>query len=116
MASEISTIAQWQQHVADKLTRQKASIPLEWHIPSVPDSQANVMDIPSTCGLLSNRELEITSTSDVAELLNKLASGEWSAVEVATAFSKRAIVAHQVVRDNGPMHLETSSDMYIAYR
>ncbi|KAI0374200.1 general amidase [Pilatotrama ljubarskyi] len=91
------TAAQWQEHVAEKRRRQQASVPQEWTIPAVPDAQSNVLDVPDTCGLLTDRELEITGTTDVAMLLKNLASAEWSAVEVTTAFSKRAIVAHQVV-------------------
>ena len=89
--------AKWREDVIDKLARQKASIPSEWFIPPVPESQTNVMNVPRTCGLLTERELEITDISDVSTLLNKLACGEWTSVEVTTAFSKRAIVAHQTV-------------------
>jgi len=42
-------------------------------------------------------ELEITEIDDVSALLDKLAKGEWSSVEVTTAFYKRAIIAHQLV-------------------
>ncbi|KAI0361660.1 general amidase [Trametes cingulata] len=89
--------AQWQEHVADKKKRQQASIPREWIISAVPEDQLNVLDVPRASGLLTERELEITETTEVAVLLKRLASAEWSAVEVATAFSKRAIIAHQVV-------------------
>lgn len=58
------------------------------------------MDVPISCGLLSPREVEITETTDVGILLEKLASAEWSSVEVTTAFYKRAIIAHQLVRAN----------------
>lgn len=82
----------------DKQARQKAAIPKEWLIIPVPEDKLNVMDVPETCGLLTQRELEITHCSDVAVLLNKLANAEWSAVEVTTAFYKRATIAHQLVR------------------
>ena len=87
----------WKEQIADKQQRQKANIPAEWLITPVPENQANVLHVPNTCGLLTENELEITSISDVTELLRKLATAEWSAVEVTTAFYKRAIVAHQVV-------------------
>ena len=54
--------------------------------------------IPEQCGLLTARELEITNTTDVDVLLNKLPTSAWSSVEVTTAFYKRAIIAHQLVR------------------
>ncbi|KAG9314390.1 amidase signature domain-containing protein [Chiua virens] len=37
------------------------------------------------------------TNEDVIVLLGRLAGGEWSAVEVTTAFYKRAVVAHQLV-------------------
>ncbi|EGO29913.1 hypothetical protein SERLADRAFT_365906 [Serpula lacrymans var. lacrymans S7.9] len=82
-----------------KRNAQAASIPPSWVItPPAPDTQLNVLDIPQTCGLLTPRELEITEfgARDVSELVEKLAKGEWSSVEVTTAYYKRAIVAHQV--------------------
>ncbi|KAH9935683.1 general amidase [Fomitopsis serialis] len=87
----------WQDLVADKRLRQQESIPKEWLISTPPDTALDVTVIPEECGLLTARELEITNTVDVGALLDKLASAEWSAVEVTTAFYKRAIVAHQLV-------------------
>ena len=97
MASEATKHTTWQDQVADKRQRQKAAIPTEWLIPPVPEEQTNVMDVPRTCGLLTEKELEITGVSDVSILLDKLAKAEWSALEVTTAFCKRAIIAHQLV-------------------
>jgi hypothetical protein len=87
----------WQELAAEKRRRQTASIPKEWLITTPADDVLDVTDVPAKCGLLSARELEITTISDVTALLHKLATGEWSSVEVTTAFSKRAIIAHQVV-------------------
>ncbi|KAI0778153.1 general amidase [Trametes elegans] len=92
-----SEAAKWQEHVQHKRELQKAAIPKEWVITPVPKEQANVLDVPKSCGMLTERELEITEATDITMLLNKLASAEWSAVEVTTAFSKRAVIAHQVV-------------------
>ncbi|KAJ8495859.1 hypothetical protein ONZ51_g1452 [Trametes cubensis] len=97
MSLQPSTTTSWQEQVADKRKRLQTLIPPEWTIAPVPDEQVNVLDVPQTCGLLTDRELEITDTPDVTVLLQKLAKAEWSAVEVTTAFSKRAIIAHQVV-------------------
>ena len=87
----------WRELVADKIERQKASIPKEWLITLPPASQLDVTTVPQTCGLLTDAELEITETCDVAGLLAKLASAEWSSVDVTRAFYKRAIIAQQVV-------------------
>jgi hypothetical protein len=93
----------WQDLVAEKKRRQTASIPREWLITPPADDVLDVTDVPSSCGLLSARELEITEVSEVAVLLNKLATGEWSSVEVTTAFCKRAIVAQQLVCPSPPL-------------
>ncbi|OCH96192.1 general amidase [Obba rivulosa] len=87
----------WQEQVADKRRRLQEAIPKEWLITPPPDDKLYRMDIPETCGILTSRELEITNTADVAVLLQKLATSEWSSVEVTTAFCKRAIIAHQLV-------------------
>lgn len=87
----------WQELVADKRKRQQESIPKDWFINVPPQDQLNVTDVPAQCGLLGDKELEITSESDVDVILAKLASGEWSSVEVTTAFYKRAIIAQQLV-------------------
>jgi amidase len=87
----------WQDIVAEKQLRQKAAIPKEWQLPNPPaDSVLDVTAIPESCGLLSQKEIEITNTP-VEGLLPKLSAGEWSSVEVTTAFYKRAIIAHQLV-------------------
>jgi len=89
----------WKALCADKRSRQLAQIPKEWLLPASklpPAEQLDVSAVPRECGLLTARELEITETDDVDVLLAKLASADWSAVEVVTAFYKRAIVAHQV--------------------
>ncbi|KAG0704637.1 general amidase [Suillus ampliporus] len=71
----------WTALVAEKKQRQLKSIPQEWL---------------RRVGLLNAIEIEITDTS-VDVLLKKLACAEWTAVDVTTAFYKRAIVAHQLV-------------------
>ncbi|KAF7791824.1 hypothetical protein EIP86_002848 [Pleurotus ostreatoroseus] len=87
----------WRELVRDKRERQAQSIPKHWIISPPDNTVLDVTEIPRQCGLLTAKELEITETTDVATLLNQLASGELSSLEVTTAFCKRAIVAHQVV-------------------
>lgn len=86
----------WRELCAARKKKRHDSIPTEWLI-RLPDDQLNVMDVPSKCGLLTARELEITETIDVDVILRKLSTAEWSSVEVTTAFLKRAIVAQQLV-------------------
>ena len=55
------------------------------------------MEVPLTCGILSETELKITSDYDATALLEKLRSGVWSVEEVTVAFCKRAAIAQQLV-------------------
>jgi amidase len=87
----------WNHLVKDKKRRQLESIPKEWFISVPSDDVLDVTKYPEECGLLSAKDVEITNTS-VSDLLRTLASGEWSSVEVTTAFYKRAVIAHQLVR------------------
>jgi len=91
-----STSTSWQDLVVDKKRRQTNAIPKEWLISAPSSTELVVTSIPETCGLLTEKELLIT-TSDVEILLKNLASAEWSSFEVTTAFYKRAIVAQQLV-------------------
>ena len=86
----------WSDLAADKKRRQQEAIPKKWLIAHPPETTLNVTGLPETYGLLTSKELAITN-EDVDILLKKLAGGEWSAVEVTTAFYKRAIIAQQLV-------------------
>ncbi|THY92519.1 glutamyl-tRNA amidotransferas-like protein subunit A [Aureobasidium pullulans] len=84
----------WKEIAAAKNQRINDSIPKEWRIDtsSLPD---NVMEIPATSGILSKTELDITNSS-ATDLVAKLAAGKLKAVDVTTAFCKRAAISHQV--------------------
>ncbi|PKK52696.1 hypothetical protein CI102_2428 [Trichoderma harzianum] len=56
----------------------------------------NVTGVPKDCGLLTPEELTITEDYDATALAGLIASKKLTAVAVATAFSKRAIIAHQL--------------------
>ena len=58
----------------------------------------NVIHIPDCCGVLTQREIEITSIASATELLENIKNWAYTAVEVTTAFCKRASIAHQLVR------------------
>lgn len=87
----------WKNVCSAKKTAQFASIPSDWIIDVPSEAEASVLGVPALCGLLSQRELKITETTDVAYLLKRLHSMEWSSVEVTTAFYKRAVIAQQLV-------------------
>ena len=88
----------WKERCAERKQKQLDSIPRDWlaQIPPVQAGTTNVIDFPSSCPLLSPTDLEITDTVDVDELLARLARAEWTAVQVTTAFYKRAIIAHRL--------------------
>jgi amidase len=75
-----------------------SSVPDDLVLPSsiIDNPPKNVIDIPKTCGLLTQEELEITSNYDAVALAEAIASQKLTAVAVATAFAKRAIIAHQL--------------------
>ena len=83
---------------AKKRLQRQSKIPKEWLLPEGHHGATNVMDVPLTCGLLSDVECDITSNFDATALLEKLKGGEWSAEQVTVAFCKRAAIAHQLVR------------------
>ena len=89
----------WTDISAKAQTKLRNSIPSEWRIPQDKLPGDDVLDVtgfPAQSGLLSDAELKITE-SYATEIVGAIAAGEWSAVEVTTAFCKRAAIAHQVV-------------------
>lgn len=73
-------------------------IPTEYLLPEsvFANPPKNVSTIPRTCGILTQEELTITEDFDAVGLAQAIASSQFSAVAVATAFCKRAIIAHQL--------------------
>lgn len=87
----------WQSIAAQKQKAQKESIPKEWLLKSLPPtSQLDVRDIARTCGILNAKELEITEDYDATALILALRERMYTALEVATAFCKRAAIAQQL--------------------
>jgi amidase len=85
----------WKQLVSDKNSRLSKTIPVEWRIQELPKGDS-VFEYPRASGLLSQAELEITSSS-ATELVEKLSKGELKSVDVTLAFCKRAALAQQLV-------------------
>ncbi|EXJ84577.1 hypothetical protein A1O3_05247 [Capronia epimyces CBS 606.96] len=87
----------WQDIAAEEQARVLSELPKEWLLTSPPaDNVANVMQVPYTCGLLSDQELEWTD-KDATELLGLLASGEVKSYDLTLAFCKRAAIAQQLL-------------------
>lgn len=103
-----TTTSSWESAVAAKQQSCRDKLPKEWLLPSsilqtlqtpLEDhpNRVNDMDIPRKSGILTEKELDITEKYNVAQLLSKLKSGEFSALDVTLAFSKRAAIAQQLV-------------------
>ncbi|KAB8229400.1 putative general amidase [Aspergillus alliaceus] len=95
------TISDWQQKAAAKQAEAAAKIPSEWRLPATILQQAaedeqGVLAIPQGCGILTPKELAITEAADATALRDKLLTQEVTAVEVTTAFCKRAAMAQQL--------------------
>lgn len=58
-------------------------------------STLNVLDVPRTCGILTEKELDITENYDATDLVALMSAGKLKSVDVVTAFCKRAAIAQQ---------------------
>ncbi|KAI0314320.1 amidase signature domain-containing protein [Amylostereum chailletii] len=90
---------QWQLAGLAKRDAVNALIPDAWRIPKakIPDAAQLRDAIAFPRSFLTAREIEITEAADAQALLTKLATGEYTALEVAEAFCHRAAIAHQTV-------------------
>lgn len=98
----------WVARASEKRTKCFETIPKAWVLtPSMIVSlqtpleehknEIMALDVPRRSGILTERELQITEDYDVSTLLQKLATGAFTAAEVTLAFSKRAAIAQQMV-------------------
>jgi amidase len=68
----------------EKLSANATKIPKEWQLPSQylenvnVNSDLNVLDVPRTCGILNEKEIDITENYDATALLEKMASKQFS--------------------------------------
>ncbi|KAH8173611.1 amidase domain-containing protein [Sarocladium implicatum] len=88
----------WQSIAQATQSRLAAKIPAQWRLSDeiLQSSQKDVSDIPRTCGLLTERELDIT-IRDSTYILEQVHSAQYSAEEVCLAFCKRSAIVHQLV-------------------
>lgn len=86
----------WKEKARAKRAKQLSRIPWEWRIALTEIPQSALAYLRES-GVLTSLELAITEMTDAATLLHKIASREFSAVEVVKAYSKRAAVAQQLV-------------------
>ncbi|KAJ7457356.1 amidase signature domain-containing protein [Mycena latifolia] len=93
---------QWPQAALDAVAERESKIPQ--YLRLTPSFIANypagsdIRKAAETSGLLTAEELEITGpANDATALLERIKSKELTAVQVVTAFAKRAAIAHQMV-------------------
>jgi amidase len=93
MAAQVN----WRRLAEEKRRARDDLIPKQWILPNPPPADLlDVTHIPESAGILAEMEVEITN-APIEVLLGKIANMAWSAVEVTTAFAKRAIIAQQLV-------------------
>lgn len=89
----------WVKIQAAKKAEQAARIPSEWKLPEAalpPKKTIDLRPYAASSGILSERELKITGDYDATALAEEIAKGTFSAVEVTTAYCKRAAIAQQL--------------------
>lgn len=90
----------WQEIRDAKKAEQASRIPAEWKLTASNTPSPDTIDlrpIAASCGILSERELEITGGKyDATSLAAAIAEKTYTAEEVAVAFCKRAAVGHQL--------------------
>ena len=95
--SKAAPTMHWKQRAAIKREQQAAQIPAEWRLSPLPSPlPKSALAYIETCTLLTKLEHRITSILDASALLAQISSRELSAVQVATAFCKRAAIAQQL--------------------
>lgn len=96
---------QWKAVCARKQAQRAAAIPQGWRIDTIAYAKLqNVLHVPESCGLLSTRELEITSQWDAVDLVEHIRQRRYTVVEVVVAFCKRAAIAHQLASNGFSAH------------
>lgn len=98
----------WESIAARKKQEQAARIPKDWLLPAHIDVfHNNALEVPASCGLLSEHEIQITN-HDATALVEELAAGRLKSVDVVTAFCKRAAIAQQLTNCLTEMFFDTA--------
>ncbi|KAI5814013.1 general amidase-like protein [Pyronema omphalodes] len=90
----------WREISTQARAIRNSKIPSTWNLTKNRNSytqQPDVTSIPRLCGLLTPRELEITESYTAPALVSAISEKKFTAVEVTTAFCKRAAIAQQLV-------------------
>ena len=99
--SDVQHEARWQIKAREKREAINSEIPSHWQIAHVPDADELKDAQHYARKFLTEREIGITEMADARALLEKLARGQYTALEVTEAFCHRAAIAHQTVSTFG---------------
>ena len=111
-ALKMSPSNDWRSIAAVKRAAAFEHIPKAWRLPNALLEKYNstipetVLTIPRDYGILYEKQLQITEQYHATALAEMLANREFTAVAVISAFSKRAVIAQQLVRDTR-LHIKT---------
>ncbi|KAK9332148.1 amidase signature domain-containing protein [Lipomyces starkeyi] len=86
-------------YIAISAAKKKAlidAIPTDWRV-EIPSDLDNLTKFAECCGVLTDKEVEITSNYDAVGLLEQVHKGVYTSLEVTIAFCKRAALAHQAI-------------------
>jgi amidase len=83
----------WERVSQQKKAQQASRIPSRWRLTADffgPPQKVgvSVLDVPRTCGILTERELKITEEYDATALATEIRAGRLKCVEVTQAFCK----------------------------
>ncbi|EMD94628.1 hypothetical protein COCC4DRAFT_147870 [Bipolaris maydis ATCC 48331] len=96
-ARESSAPANWEPISKQKKAERDSRIPADWKLSTLPGPEVtNYTEIPRQCGLLTEQELQITEQYDAVALAAAIREKRLNCLDVATAFCKRAAIAHQL--------------------
>lgn len=90
----LEAVPAWQVAAEQFKAELYAKCPPQWLLPKIASLPANTSTLPSTCGLLTAKEVEITKQSAYT-IHDWVVSKKYTAVEVTIAFAKAAAVVHQ---------------------
>jgi amidase len=80
--------AQWEEIALRKRQERDSKIPANWQLPKLEPKPTDVTGIPRQCGILTEKELDITESYDAKDIVDAVVSGRWKAEEVVVAFCK----------------------------
>jgi Asp-tRNA(Asn)/Glu-tRNA(Gln) amidotransferase A subunit family amidase len=93
--------APWKEIAHRKRAQRDAAIPTDWkldhiYLPKENGEPESVLAVPQQCGILTAKEIQITSHFNAGGIIREITSRRITAKQVTTAFCKRAAVAQQL--------------------